>query len=135
MSHCISCSAVFVRFYLPPYFILLELFCVTQVVSAGGHGRRDIMHRSISDTSNITKSTTTVAAAALLAAFAVFVLPSGPTAEAKPIVTHLANAGPPLVQAKKSLCDRTNWPNYEPSCLFDLRRSGAIPAVRIIALR
>lgn len=93
------------------------------------------MHRSISDTSNITKSTTTVAAAALLAAFAVFVLPSGPTAEAKPIVSPLANAGAPLVHAKKSLCDRTNWPNYEPSCLFDLRRSGAIPAVRIIALR
>lgn len=93
------------------------------------------MYRSISDTFSITNSTTTVAAAALMAALVLFVLPAGPKAEAKPIASPRTNVGAPLVLAKKSLCNRTNWPNYEPSCLFDLRRSGAIPAVRIIALR
>ncbi len=93
------------------------------------------MYRSISDKFSITYSTPTVAAAALLAAFVVFVLPAGPTAEAKPTVSPLTNVGTPLVHAQKILCNRANWPNYEPSCLFDLRRSGAVPAVRIIALR
>lgn len=93
------------------------------------------MYRSISDKFSITNSTTTVAASALLAALVVFVLPAGPKAEAKPIASHLANVARPLVVARTSPCNLTNWPNYEPSCQFDLRRPGAVPAVRIIALR
>jgi hypothetical protein len=41
----------------------------------------------------------------------------------------------PILQ-KGAACSSRGWPNYEPSCQFDMRRPWAdMPTVRIIALR
>jgi hypothetical protein len=99
------------------------------------------MFQSISNnfrTTNSTltvKSTISVAAAALVAGIAVFLMPSAPKAEAQAIASHLARADRLPILANQIPCT-LSWPNYEPSCQFDLRTpSGDTRTVRIIALR
>ena len=83
-----------------------------------------------------TNSTVSVALAALVAGVAVFLMPAAPKAEAGVTVSHLTKADRLPVQAKQVPCTLTSWPNYDPSCQFDLRApSGDIRTVRIIALR
>lgn len=88
------------------------------------------MFRFTSHIFSITSSTATVAAAALVAGLAVFVMPAAPIALAQPVASHLAKV------ARAVPCILTNWPNYAPRCEFDLRApSGDTRTVRIIALR
>ena len=83
-------------------------------------------------------STVAVAAAALVAGMAVFLLPAAPDAKAAVQVSAspLAKADRLPVVIKQIDCSLTSWPNYEPGCQFDLRApSRETRAVRIIALR
>lgn len=94
------------------------------------------MFRPISNNFSIINSTVSVAAAALLAGMAVLLMPSAPKAEAQAIASHLAKADRLPVLEKEVPCTLTSWPNYRPSCQFDLRASsGDIRTVRIIELR
>jgi len=91
------------------------------------------------------KLITAVAAAALVAGLAVSVPSVAPEAKAespaKIVLQPDANAtdgksaGLP-VQVKGPACSEQSWPNYDPSCQFDLRRpDGAPRTVRVIVLR
>jgi hypothetical protein len=100
------------------------------------------MFRSISNKFRTTNSagyvnsTASVAAAALLAGMVVLLMPATPKAEVQASVSLFAKADRLPVLAKEVPCTLTSWPNYEPSCRFDLRASsGDIRRVRIIALR
>jgi hypothetical protein len=93
------------------------------------------MFRSISTSRRIAHSKAAVAAAALVAGLASFLISAAPEARADtPTATVLAK-GDRLPMAAKA-CSLTGWPNYEASCYFDRRTpSTEARAVRIIALR
>jgi hypothetical protein len=100
------------------------------------------MFRSISNKFRSTNSavsvssTASVAGAALVAGLVVLLMPATPKAEVQALVSLFAKADRLPVLPKEVPCTLTSWPNYEPSCRFDLRvSSGDIRTVRIIALR
>jgi hypothetical protein len=76
---------------------------------------------------------------ATLVGMALFLISSAAT-NAKPstsIGVHqtIAKGNGLTVLPMGAACSSTAWPDYEPRCLFDLRRPfGKVPAVRIIAL-
>ena len=86
-------------------------------------------------------SVSAVMTATFLGGLAVFLISGVPDARAKPVtkvaVEQTQGKGDRLpVLQKGSACSSRAWPNYEPSCQFDLRRPWAdMPTVRIIALR
>lgn len=88
------------------------------------------------------KSITTIAAAAVAASLAAFLISVVPEANAEPQVTgalHQLHAKgdrlPALVTG--SACSSRSWPHYDQNCQFDLRKPAdeARVAVRIIAIR
>ena len=76
-----------------------------------------------------------VAASALVAGLAGFLISVAPQAKAEtPAPTMLAKADRLPVSAKA--CSLTGWPNYEANCYFDRRTPSAeARTVRMIALR
>jgi hypothetical protein len=63
-------------------------------------------------------------------------MPATPKAELQAVVSLPAKTDRLPLLAKQISCSLTSWPNYEPSCQFDLRApSGDIRTVRVIALR
>ena len=94
------------------------------------------MFRSISNNFSITNSTVSVAAAALVAGMAVFLMPAAPQAQAQAVSLFATPDRLSPILAKETACSLTSWPNYASNCQFDLRASsGETRAVRIIALR
>jgi hypothetical protein len=86
-------------------------------------------------------SVSAVMTATFLGGLAVFLMSGVLDATAKPVtqvaVAQTQSKGDRLpVLQKGAACSSRGWPNYEPSCQFDLRRPWVdMPAVRIIALR
>jgi hypothetical protein len=79
--------------------------------------------------------------ATFLGGLAVFLISGVLDARAQPVIkvafaqTQSKGDRLPVLQ-KGAACSSRAWPNYEPSCQFDLRRPWAyMPTVRIIALR
>jgi hypothetical protein len=98
------------------------------------------MFRSISNNLYTANSAVAgaVATAALVAGIAVCLIPAAPVAkaEAKAAPSHLAKLDRLPVVTKEMACSLTSWPNYGPSCQFDLRMSSTqTRTVRTIALR
>ena len=82
---------------------------------------------------------TAVATAALAATLTIFLTPGVvPEAKAHSQVTVMlpAPAVADAIPARGSACSSRGWPNYEQSCLFDLRTpANEVRTVRVIGLR
>ena len=87
--------------------------------------------------SMIAKSVAIVAAAVLVAAFAVFSTSAMPEANAKSLVVLPHAKGDRLpARVRGPACSLRSWPYYDRDCQFDLRRpANEARAARLIALR
>ena len=87
------------------------------------------------------KVTISVAAAALLTVLGIVSASVAPPAKADLLATGrpdrpYAKADRLSVAVKGTACSSRGWPNYEPSCQFDMRRpANEARTVRVIALR
>jgi len=93
------------------------------------------MFRSTSTSHSTTVAKAVVAAAALTAGLAGFLISASPEAKADaPAISTFAKADRLPVVPKA--CSLTGWPNYEAGCYFDRRTpSTEARTVRMIALR
>jgi len=74
-----------------------------------------------------------IAAAAVIAGLIVFVTSGTPKANDANVS---AKADRSIVAAKGAACSAHAWPNFEPSCQFDLRKPAAeARPVRVLAFR
>jgi len=81
-----------------------------------------------------------MAAAAAIAGLIVFITSGAPKAnvtDVKATQLQVATKSDRLAAAVKgAACSRHGWPNFEPSCQFDLRKPASeARAVRVLALR
>jgi hypothetical protein len=74
-----------------------------------------------------------IAAAAAIAGLVVFLTSGTPEAND---ADSAAKANRLAVAVKGAACSLQGWPNFEPSCQFDLRKPATkVKAVRVLALR
>ena len=100
------------------------------------------MFRSSSPTQITTvASVSAIVAASTFVGLAVFLLSGVPAAKAEAETRVTVQQAPAEdirlpVFVKGAACSSLGWPNYEPSCQFDMRRPGdEMRTVRIVALR